>query len=115
MMLPIDMQIYHSFTPDSTGRTNQGQYCSQGTNPTLTACRGASYLPLAKNAPTAFNYAKSNTLFLNALIPAFVKMLSNFKGSANPYTHGWVCVNKVAKCFGDIFFTGCTGVAPNCP
>jgi hypothetical protein len=31
MMLPIDMQIYLSFTPDpNTGYQSEGQYCSQG-------------------------------------------------------------------------------------
>lgn len=117
MMLPIDMQIYHSFTPDPTGRTNQGAYCPQGLNKNLTACPGAGYLPLAKKtAKLAWDYAKSNKAFVDKVVAAFIKMLSYVKlpMSPVPYTHGWVCVGTTAKCMGDIFFSGCKGIVPSC-
>lgn len=81
MMTPIDMQIYLSFTPDSTGNQSEGLYCSQGNNQTLVDCttkntNTSKYLPLAKNAPIAFAYAQSNSLYLDDLLPAFLKMVS---------------------------------------
>jgi hypothetical protein len=114
MMLPIDMEIYLSFTTNATGGENKGIYCPQGNNGTLYNCSrlnsGATkYLPLAKNAPLAFNYAKSNANYLAALIPAFLKMVSHTVPpvSFTTFTAAWGCFNRQLTCLGDIFFGGC--------
>jgi hypothetical protein len=127
MMLPIDMQIYHSFTPDSNGRasSDQGIYCAQGNNPTnsvVNNCpKGPKYLGFAKNANTSLGYAKSNTAYLAALVPAFLRMVT-YNNPQRTLTHfipSWGCLpgSTTVMCLGDILFTKCVGLTKpsKCP
>jgi hypothetical protein len=123
MMLPVDMQVYLSFTPNATGGETSGNYCPQGTNNTLFNCTGLnsptqSYLPLAKAAALALQYAKNNTLYIEDLIPAFLRMVNYGDPTTTTllatYAPGSVCVNGVPTCLGDIWFAGCPGPAATC-
>lgn len=121
-MLPIDMQIYHSFTPNpANGYQNEGQYCPQESSQSLVDCtskntQSVKYLPLAKNAPLALAYARNNTLYLDSLLTAFLKIVSNTAKdqTLTPFSPAWECTDNKAECLGDILFTGCAGTAPTC-
>ena len=114
MMLPIDMQIYLSFTPNATGGETAGKYCPQGNNATVYPCTNINtpsrrYLPLANNAGLAMSYAQNSNLFYINLISAFNKMVGYTSQNTylTPFAPGWFCVNGVAKCLGDVYFSGC--------
>jgi maltose-binding protein MalE len=96
---------------NSTGGTNQGEYCSQGNNLTLQDCSklNSKYLPLARNAQQAMRYAQSNAIYVNELISAFLNMVkyTNPQTSLQSFSPVWQCVNGAAVCLGDILFTGC--------
>ena len=122
MMLPIDMQAYLQFTPNATGGQNIGAYCPQGDTTKLVDCTtkntpSTKYLGLAKNAQTAFSYAKDSNLYLNDLLNAWLKMV-NYKGTdakmtsttLTSFSPAWGCINKKLTCLGDIFFSNCTSL-----
>ena len=121
MMMPIDMLVYLSFRANSTGGTEDGEYCPQGNNETLFNCSDSStaskkYLPLAPTAEQAFKYAKDNGVFMNEAIPIFIKMVNYVNPSVplTPFSPKLGCVDGVAICLGDIFFTGCGAVTTVC-
>ena len=81
MMMPVDVMVYLSFHVNSTGGTEDGQYCPQGYNQTLYNCSDSNtptkkYLPLAPTAEQAFKYAKDNDVFMKEAIPIFIKMVN---------------------------------------
>ena len=121
MMLPIDMMVYLKFHVNSTGGTEDGEYCPQGNNATLYNCSDANtetkkYLPVSHTAQQALNYARDNMFYLNELIPIYLKMLSyvNPPVALTPFEPKIGCVNGVPTCLGDVFFAGCGTVTTVC-
>lgn len=55
------------------------------------------------------SYAQNSNLFYINLILAYNKMVGYTSQNTylTPFAPGWFCVNRVAKCLGDVYFSGC--------
>jgi len=71
---------------------------------------------LASTAEQAFAYANDMPLYINELIPIYIKMLNyvNPEVTLTPFKPKLGCVNGVPTCLGDIFFSGCGTVTTVC-